>query len=154
MPRGSKPGEKRGPGRKGIPNKSTIEKHLKIAQELARQAGQPHKRLAKEVLEDFMHLTAGMAALYQPTAPGQPINAYANEEKFWQAANACREFAKALAPYQSPTFRAITVSAPPDERSKAPVLDLQANGDGKVIDLSDPVALQRVYMLRIGRVQG
>lgn len=134
---------------KGTPNKATIEKNLRIAQQLAVQAGQKAKPLAKDVLEDFMHLTAGMAAFYQPTAPGQPVNANQNEEKFWQAALACKEFAKALAPYQSPTFRAITTVPAPSMPSGGP-----KQIEGKVVDLNDAAALTRVFRQRIAPVRG
>lgn len=143
----------RGGGRaRGTPNKKTIERNLQIARDLAEQAGKKTKPLAKEVLEDFMHLTAGMAAFYQPTGPGQPSNPNMNEDKFWQAALACKEFAKALAPYQSPTFKAIVgmPSMPPPESSKPNPKQIEGN----VIDLTDAATLTKIYRSRITSVRG
>jgi hypothetical protein len=135
-----------------VPNKSTIEKNLQIARQLAVKAGEKQKPLAKEVLEDFMHLTAGMAAFYQPTAPGQPSNPNQDETKFWQAALACKEFAKALAPYQSPTFKAIV--GMPAMPSGAPEKPAGKQIEGKVIDITDVATLTRVYRSRIVSVRG
>lgn len=151
MPRAQK-GQRFGGRVAGVPNKATIEKNLLIAQQLAVKAGQPAKPLAKEVLEDFMHLTAGMAAFYQPTAPGQPGNPNQDEAKFWQAALACKEFAKALAPYQSPTFKAIM--GMPAMPSSAPEKATDKQIDGKVIDITDVATLTRVYRSRIVSVRG
>jgi hypothetical protein len=67
------------------------------------------KKLAKDVLEDFMHLFAGMAAVYQPTAPGQPPNPHANEAAFKDAAERAIDCADKLAPYQSPKLKTIQV---------------------------------------------
>lgn len=93
-----------------------------------------------------MHLTAGMAAHFQPTAPGQPRNPNEDAEKFWQAAAACREFARHLAPYQSPTFKAIQLMSAPPEPSRGDGAKLIGSN---VVDIQDPLALMRVYKLRI-----
>lgn len=95
---------------KGIRNKATIEKAL-IAEQINSRAEMAGKKLAKEVLDDFMQLTAEMAAFYQPAAPGHPPNQKADEAKFWQCMEAAHAFAKSLAPYQSPTFRAVAITA-------------------------------------------
>jgi hypothetical protein len=105
------------------------------------------KKLAKEVLEDFMLQTAEMAVHFQPAPPGSPKNRHADEAKFWTYARAAIECAQKLAPYQSPTFRAITVTAPsPNER---PLL-----GQDNVIPLDDPVALARIYARMVKQVRG
>lgn len=151
MPRGSKPGERRGGREAGTPNKATIERQLVQARE-THDAQQNGKKLAKEVLDEFMQLTAGMAAVYQPLPPGVtdvPLGRTPNETKFWECVGMVRDFAKALAPYQSPTFKAIAVFAPPDQtRPAAPALP----PGGNVITLDDPAVLQRVYRNRIAKV--
>lgn len=147
------PKGQRGGGRaRGTPNKATIEKNLMIAQQLAVKAGEKKKPLAKEVLEDFMHLTAGMAAFYQPSHPDQLPNRHANEDKFWQAALACKEFAKALAPYQSPTFKAIVgmPSMPPPDTGKPDPKQIEGN----VVDITDAATLTKIYRSRITSVRG
>jgi hypothetical protein len=66
------------------------------------------KKLAKEVLDQFMVLFAGMAAFYQPRpASSMQQNPNANESKFDKYAKLAVECAKDLAPYQSPTFRSV-----------------------------------------------
>src|ERR1700682_6553602 len=124
MPRGGRqPGAGRPLGRK---NQSTIEREAKARLEferlehatkaeeavsgmvIARAAG---AKLAKEVLDDFMRLFAGMASLHQPLQPG--VEASPGQEpdpsKFREWATLAVDAAKALAPYQSPRFSAVMV---------------------------------------------
>src|ERR1700749_41238 len=67
MPRGSKPGEgNRGGGRKkGTVNKATIEKAI-IAERVMNEAAMSGRKLAKELLEEFMVLFGGLAGSFQP----------------------------------------------------------------------------------------
>ena len=90
-------------------------------------------KLGKDVLEEFMMLFAGMAAFYQPhpewrprlDTDGKPVldngrpvlenaNPNMSEPQFLRYAVLARDTAKDLAPYQSPTFRAIVVAPAPD----------------------------------------
>jgi len=71
------------------------------------------KKLATDVLEDFMNLFAGMAAFYQPMPDGTiPPNRRPDENKFEKYARLTIKVAGELAPYQSATFRAILAAAP------------------------------------------
>lgn len=102
-----------GPGRpKGSPNKATIEQ-AEIAKRQVEGAKVSGRKLGKELLDDFAHLFAGMAAAYQPAPPGQPPRPNQNEEKFLTYGKLAVETAKDLAKFQSPTFRAIALSADP-----------------------------------------
>ncbi len=103
------------PGPRG-PHKATIEKAL-IAEQIIARAEMRGEKLAKEVLNDFMKLFAGMAAVFQPVAPNQPIpvGRDPNDEKFDKYARLAVDTAAKLAPYQSPTFRAIVVAPAPDQ---------------------------------------
>ena len=65
-------------------------------------------RLGKETLEKFMTLFDDLAEHYRPL----PENPRADEGKFTRFATAACECAKALAPYQSPTYRAIVIEQP------------------------------------------
>jgi hypothetical protein len=85
----------------------------------------------------------GMAAAYQPLPPNASAPAGHRGEDLGQFAVEC---AKALAPYQSPTFKAIAVMAPPPPTPVAP--------EREDIDLNDPVAIARVYQRRIQAVRG
>ena len=71
------------------------------------------KKLAKNVLSDFMELFAGMAAFYQPVPAGQPVEAgrQPDENKFKEYAALAVDSAKALAPFQSPRFSAMMIGA-------------------------------------------
>lgn len=78
------------------------------------------KALARDILEDFMLRYADMALYHQPRPADQPPNPHADEEKFHRCARLALRFASALAPYQSPTLRAIVVAPPPtNENSEA-----------------------------------
>lgn len=110
---GSSPGQRRGGRRKGSLNKATVEKAL-IAEQVIARAEMTGTKLAKEVLGDFMTIFADMAAKHQPIDEGQPIppGREPNIDLFERWARLAVETAKALAPFQSPTFRAVAVAAP------------------------------------------
>lgn len=149
MPRGAKPGQRRGGRAKGTPNKATIEKAI-IAEQIVTRATMEGRKLAKEVLDEFMTVFAGMAATHQPLPPGTPIppGRHPDLDKFEKYARLTVETAARLAPYQSPTFKAITVIAPPSQPPQ------QLPGSGNVISIDDPDALARVYRMRVGGVKG
>lgn len=148
MPKGgSKPGEHRGGRVKGKPNKTTIEKVLLAERAVAgsRDAG---KKLGREVLEDFMLLFAGMAAHYQP----QPVaGAHPNEheDKFDKYARLACETAKWLAPYQSPTYRAIMVSTPGENSGKMIDAPRVAEVDDNISDARADEISQQTYLRMI-----
>lgn len=134
-------GARPGAGAPRGPRKSTIEKAL-IAEATSLKAQVNGKRLAKDVLEEFMFLFGGMAAYYQPLPPGQPIpvDRKPDEAAFERWARLTVETAHKLAPFQSPTFKAVLVqSGPPlGHGDKAKQLE------GKVVKL-DQVSITRVY---------
>lgn len=143
-------GQRFGGRAKGQRNKATVEREerarlaeearqLEIAGERARAA---KTKLAKEVLEEFMFLFAGMAAHHQPTAPGMRENPNADDAKFERYSEFVYDFASELAKYQSPTFKAIAVSMPPPPMVEANDPKLI---EGKVVRMDDPVALAGVY---------
>lgn len=114
-PKDDKPKNKGGRP-KGSRNKRLIEKELLEQQRAAAWAnrksaggnGKPQPKLAKQLIEDFMHAAAGYAATYQRAN---------NIDKFQEWAKLAVEWASRLAPYQSPTYRAIVISpeAPPPD---------------------------------------
>jgi hypothetical protein len=65
-------------------------------------------RLGKEVLEQYMEMFDALAQHYRPI----PESPHSDEGKFTKYATATCDCAKALAPYQSPTYRAIVMTAP------------------------------------------
>jgi hypothetical protein len=91
------------------------------------------RKLAKEVLDDFMVLFAGMAAHHQPMPRGQaaPPGREPDEAKFEKYARLAIATAADLAPYQSPTFKAIAVMTP-----QMPTL-----GGGDVLSLEHAVEM-------------
>jgi hypothetical protein len=111
MPRGgSKPGERRGGRQKGTPNRKTLERRLITERMLEHpSAGVESGRLGRDVLAQYMCTFDELAEQYRKT----------NEPKFRQYAELAVACAKALAPYQSPTYRAIVVSSPQQEGNGA-----------------------------------
>lgn len=103
------------------PSKTTIEKAV-IAERVMNEAAMTGRKLAKEVLEEFMVLFSGLAASYQPQAsvPNAPLQAgdmkrwteSGHEPFFEKYADKAVLAAHHLAKYQSPTFKAIEVHAP------------------------------------------
>lgn len=151
-----KKGQRFGGRSKGTPNKRTTEM-VERARIEAENAARGHargraeglKKLGKEVLEDFMHLFAGMAATYQPLPPGVVAASPGrepNEDKFLIYAKLTVDTARSVADFQSPKFKAIMVTAAPPENPPKHV-------DGNVIPIDDPVALARIYQRRIKQVR-
>lgn len=134
---------------KGTLNKRTIQKLNEVAQQAGEIKRQGRKR-AVEVLNELMHSTGGMAAVYQQRviAAGEAAKA-SDVEMFKWAMEMTGTFAKALAPFQSPTFKAIAVTVQPegeDESALSP-----AGEDGKLM-IDDPAALMRIYQKTIKQI--
>jgi len=142
MPNGVRPGERRGGRKKGTPNKATRERVLLAKRILEEQKGRPGRKLAREVLDDFMHLFLGMAAQHQPlpigmaAGPGQQPN----EPKFLEFAKLAIDTAAQLAPYQSPKLKAVLVSreSQPDGHAVGP-------GSGHQHGAMVPMSAQEAY---------
>ncbi len=153
MPRGAAPGERRGGRAKGTRNKATVErlKREEIREQIEREIAATTKasteqsqRRAKDRMEEFLPLLAGYAAYFQPTYPGMPQqNPNGNETAFKSWFGMFLDVAKALAPYQSPTFKAtaVTVSMP---NADAPAALPRPTGEN-VIDLTDQNAIAQNY---------
>jgi hypothetical protein len=88
-----------------------------------------------------------MAAHYQPMPAHLLPNPNENEPQFLRYAGLAIECAKAIAPFQSPTFKAIEVVPAP------PRLE-PATFDGKVINTKDPVVLADIYRRMVTQVRG
>jgi hypothetical protein len=118
---GSKPGERRG-GRKGGSLNLATRERAAIASGVVTEAKAAGRLLAKDVLSDFTEIFKSMAVRYQPLAD----NANADEAKFEKWARLAVDCAARAAPFQSPTFRAVTV-APPDKTREddVTVIDLK-----------------------------
>ena len=67
------------------------------------------KRLAREVLEDFLELFSAIALTHQPAPPGAERNPNYDEKKFEKFARLAVEIATALASYQTPKLKAVLV---------------------------------------------
>jgi hypothetical protein len=113
MPRGARPGERRGGRAKGTRNKITLKKAVEIEQK-ARVKG---VKLGKEILSDLANVFYSTAAAYQPAPPGRPEKPGANAAEFLNYARLAMECAAKLAPYESPTFRSVIVAPAPDHNT-------------------------------------
>lgn len=133
-----KGGARPGAGAPRGPRKATLEKAL-IAEREIQGAKASGRKLAKEYLQEFLPVLAGMTAYYQPTFPGMAQqNSNGNEAKFEKWYGYLLDTATKLAPYESPTFRAVQVSMTPGD-SKQP------GDDAKVVKMLDGVAISREY---------
>jgi hypothetical protein len=146
MPRGgSKPGERRGGRQKGTPNKVTAEQAL-IAERVLAKAKVSGRRLGKEVLDYYMHVFAEIADAERAAAlTEKPENAREHEARFERFARYAIDCAHKLAPYQSPTFRAIQIAPPQNEqlnkvtRFRLTIFDNERDVD--VIEHESPIPL-------------
>lgn len=110
MPRGAKPGERRGGRLKGSKNKIAVQHDLLAEQRRARRLGEvPAVRFGKDVLHDFMKFAAAQAVKHQPKTADGPWDE-AEEAKFKEWAKLACAWAKDLTPYQSPTYASIEMS--------------------------------------------
>lgn len=119
---GSQKGERRGGRQKGALNKKTIERKVKEDAERIMASGQPVKMLGKEIIEQFAHYCAGYASKHQPKGERPGLNTPTERaeydwtvDQFERWMRLAGWFAKELAPYQSPTFRAIAIVTPPED---------------------------------------
>jgi hypothetical protein len=137
---------------KGSPNKRTVQKLIEASQQVAaiKKLGQ---KKATETLQDLMNTAMGMVALYQRrimTAEGLLPDAKPDDvANFWEAMKCAGTFSKALAPFQDPTFKAISVSMMPTLPQPG---DNAKQVEGKVIKMDDPNAIARVYQQMVRRV--
>jgi hypothetical protein len=161
MPRAARPGERRGGRIKGVPNKTTIAalNKQKIIEKIAKETGTPTavatavlakaadcRKLAMEELEEALPIIKSVVAHFQK-APFEAVQAGGKATKATKAQwNDFQDWLKLfldtcvrLAPYQSPTFRAIAVMDPqPSGKRSTPDLD-------SIVRSGDPVAASRAY---------
>jgi hypothetical protein len=123
MPRGAKPGERRGGRKKGVPNKSSQERAAIAERIIAEAEGKPGRKLGRELLEEFTLMFGGLASAFQPvgTGPGGTLTTADFEtwaksykeplfEKYAKLAAKC---ADAFADFQSPRLGRVQVAASP-----------------------------------------
>jgi hypothetical protein len=143
---------KAGPGRpKGLPNKRTVQKMIEASRQIADIKKKGQKK-ATEVLNDLMQTSMSFAARYQAriiAATDQQREPTADDlAHFWKAMECAGTFAKALAPFQDPTFKAIQVTMAPPAGQDMPLHESADN----VVTIDDPVALARVYQRMVKRI--
>jgi hypothetical protein len=114
MPQGASKGERRGGRAKGTPNKATVERAL-IAARVTAEAEMRGQRLGKEILAKY-------AAIFDEMADARLLEG--NVVEFEKYARLACSIARDLAPYQSPTFRAVDVAPGEKPPLLAPVIYL------------------------------
>ena len=109
------------------------------------------KKRGKHVLEECMTAAMGMAAQWQRAmieAGADIAKQSAAEARFETWLQMAGTFARALAPFQDPTLKAILMPGIPSEGPRIAPSDDKKNG--KVID--DPAALTRLYQQKMRQV--
>jgi hypothetical protein len=97
---------------------------------VARKKGEDASKLAKDVIEYFMEVALRYAKGYEPTDADLSFDSKpeVQEMRDWKRhqfmvwARLAVAWAADLAPYQSPTFRAISISPAQDDRPKVAVV--------------------------------
>src|SRR5882757_5822417 len=123
MPRGAKPGERRGGRAKGQSNKASIERAALAARIIAEAEGKPGRKLGRELLEEFALMFGGLATAFQPvgTGPGGAVTqtdleTWAKSYKeplFEKYAKLAAKCTNDFADFQSPRLGRLQVAAPP-----------------------------------------
>jgi hypothetical protein len=158
MPRGARPGERRGGRIKGVPNKATIAalNKRKIIDQIAKQTGTSsavatavlskaagYRKLAVEELEEVLPIIKSVVAYHQVkvmrAGPTGALEITGALDDFKEWLRLFIETCAKLAPYQSPTFKAIAVMEP-QSSGKPPIPDTYG-----IERLDDPVAASRAY---------
>ena len=102
-------GRKKTGGRKaGVRNKTT-QRRIDAAERAIVLAKAGAKRLARDVLEDFLELFSAIALTHQPDLPGAERNPNYDEKKFEKFARLAVETAVAVVGYQTPKLKAVLV---------------------------------------------
>ena len=130
---------------KGTLNKRTVAALAEKAQEIGEIKRQGQKK-ATEVLNDLMQTSMSFAARYQgkilAATQGSKEPTAEDLANFWKAMECAGVFARALAPFQQPTFKAVAVTVNPGDMEPA---TRRISHDDNVVTIDDPVALARVY---------
>jgi hypothetical protein len=115
---GSKPGERRGGRRKGVPNKVTLLRAAELEAKRQRTGNRP----AIEVMSDAMNYFRGLAAQYQPVA-ARALAAMNDEERlrhtpdetlFVKYLKLAADIASDLANYETPKLASTTLRGDSD----------------------------------------
>jgi hypothetical protein len=133
---GAKKGHPRYGGRvKGMPNKATTERALQWEARWKRARAEGHD-LARDVLDKYMTFFVRYSMKFRPSLDGEDVNPTQDVAEFHKYASLAIDCAHKLAPYQSPTFRAIVVSPPPDPTGKVTEVTLKIfdSGDRPLIE--------------------
>jgi hypothetical protein len=105
MPRGSKPGERRGGRVAGTKNRATIQAGL-LATRQVDEARANGAKLGTEILSEFANLFRTLAL---EAHEDQDMRGFARWSRY------AVDAAKAIAPFQSPSFKPIEAPAPPPD---------------------------------------
>jgi hypothetical protein len=140
MPRGSKPGEHRGGRVKGTLNKKTIARQIE-ADRLLQQQKVDNKPLAIDGLAWLAEILQQGVEYFRPRRFGGFKGE--RERQYLRWAGELRRVLQELAPYQSPQFRAIVLSATP-----TPAERHDASAAERLISFFDGLAEQRAYERR------
>jgi hypothetical protein len=124
MPRGALKGERRGGRAKGTLNRATLERALQMQSHLNRARETGHD-LAKTVLDKYMMFFVKYSMKFKPSLDGEDENPSQNIDEFYKWAGVAIDCASKLAPYQSPTFKAVVVAPAPEPSGKVTEVTLR-----------------------------
>jgi hypothetical protein len=148
MAGGAKPGERRGGRAPGTPNMKVTPRDVRMVaraealrREIEDRRPPPGTELSKEIMGKFAHNCAAVSMKLMPEwkDTGEPVWRFPNHHKLWtQMMELTFKFANGAAPYQSPTFRAVMVTPPPEEKpgEGARVINLTVFEGGKAVTTS------------------
>ena len=140
---GAAPGERRGGRKKGTPNRKV--NAIDFVADLHGLPRPTTHKLAKERLRELMEIFIGAAAHFQPSVrPGDAPKPHGDWNRFMEFGRLGMECAAKLAPYESPTFRAIMVT---HGGSAADAPAPAKHPGAEVIPLNDAVGASRVYRM-------
>lgn len=123
--KGSPKGVRQGGRKKGSPNKKmtprdarTIAAAEALNREIAERRPQPGTEAAEKIMGKFAHNCAAMAVRLMPSQDqnGDLVFRHDEHKTWWKfMMELTFKYANGAAPYQSPTFRAVTIVPPPPD---------------------------------------
>lgn len=133
------------------PNKRTVQKMIEASQQVAeiKKLGQ---RKATQVLNELMHMSLDLVHKYQARVTRAKKPKDDDLQMFKWSTECAGAFAKALAPFQDPTFKAITVTPAAGLSVQTQPGDDAKVVPGKVVKLDDPNEVVRLYQLTMKRI--
>ncbi len=149
--KGAPKGVRQGGRQKGTPNRKmtprdfrTIAAAEQLNREIVERRPSPNTEAAEKIMGKFAHNCAAMAVRLMPGQDqnGDLVFRHKEHKEWWKfMMELTFKYANGAAPYQSPTFRAVMITPPPETKAGegARVINLTVFEGGKAVTTTEIV---------------